>query len=91
MLYNQDQLMSLTNEELNNFRGLYFHITFTNKKIINPDNTAVTEGDFIIIDTVTSGHFSKPAGMISGFTIREFNSIETDTVYFGSIVKMVTI
>jgi len=90
-MYNLDQLMNLTNEELNNFRGLNFHITFTDKKVINPYNIAVTEGDFIIIDTVTSGHLSKPAGMISGFTIRVFNSIEENTVYFGSIEKMVTI
>jgi len=91
MAYNQKQLMDLSNQELNDFRGLKFHIFFTDKKVINPYNNVVTEGDFIIIDTVTSGHLSNPAGMISGFTIRVFNSIVENTVYFGSIEKMVAI
>lgn len=91
MEYNQNQLMSLSNEELNNFRGLNFHITFTNKRAIKPNINEVVEGNFNILNTVSSGNLSKPVGLLSGFIVREINSDDENSVSFLSIKKMVSI
>ena len=91
MEYNQNQLIGLSDQELNNFRGLKFHITFNDNRIIKPNNNIVTEGEFFIVKTFRSVHLSKPAEWLSGFIISELNSDDENTVSFSSIKKMVSI